>query len=118
MALPSNWKQRKSSLPDPQESGEPQGHQERGGTICIHSLAVAKEHQGMGLGTVLLKSYIQRIKDSKVADRLALLAHEHLISFYVGLGFTDMGPSSATFGGGNWNNLVRVTQSGMKRASC
>jgi GNAT superfamily N-acetyltransferase len=106
MALPSNWKQRKSSLPSAEDAGEPQGHQERGGTICVHSLAVAKEHQGMGLGTILMKSYIQRIKDSKVAERVALLAHEHLVSFYVSLGFTDMGPSNATFGGGNWNNLV------------
>lgn len=109
MALPSNWKQRKSSLPGPDDS-EPKGHQERGGTICVHSLAVAKEHQGMGLGTVLMKAYIQRIKDSKCAERMALLAHDHLISFYTSLGFQDMGPSAATFGGGNWNNLVSGTQ--------
>ena len=85
---------------------EPKGHQEQGGTICIHSLAVAKDCQGMGLGSVLMKSYIQRIRGSKIADRIALLAHDHLISFYTGLGFQDMGPSSATFGGGNWHNLV------------
>lgn len=107
MALPSNWRQRKSSLPGPEDSDEPKGHQERGGTICVHSLAVSKEHQGIGLGTILMKSYIQRIKDSKSADRLALLAHDHLVSFYTGLGFQDMGPSAATFGGGNWNNMVR-----------
>ena len=63
----------------------------------------------MGLGTVLFKAYIQRIKDSKCADRLALLSHDHLLGFYTGLGFENMGPSEATFGGGGWHNLVRRT---------
>ena len=106
MGLPPKWRDRRSSLPDISNGEEPQGHQDRGGTICIHSLAVAKEHQGIGLGTVLIKAYIQRIKDSKCADRLALLAHDNLIGFYTGLGFENMGPSKATFGGGGWNNLV------------
>ena len=87
MSLPANWKARKSSLPAPDDGAEPLGHQERGGTVCVHSLAVTKEHQGMGLGTVLFKAYIQRIKDSKCADRLALLSHDHLlwILHWVGL---------------------------------
>ncbi len=112
MGVPSNWKQRKSSLPTADNGEEPLGHQDRGGTVCIHSVAVAKEHQGIGLGTVLLKAYIQRIKDSKCADRLALLSHDPLIGFYTGLGFENMGPSKATFGGGGWNNLVRPIRSG------
>ena len=105
MALPNNWKTRRSSLPAPDE-GEPLGHQEQGSTIAVHSVAVAVEHQKKGLGTVLFKAYIQRIKDSKIADRIALIAHDNLIKFYEGLGFVDMGPSSCTFGGGNWNNMV------------
>ena len=104
MGVPADWKTNRSSLPKDDE--EPLGHQERGGTVAVHSVAVSKEHQGIGLGTVLMKSYIQRIKDSKCADRLALLAHDHLIEFYKGLGFENMGPSKATFGGGGWNNMV------------
>lgn len=77
-----------------------------GGTICIHSLAVAPEFQKMGLGSVLMKSYIARMKDSKIADRLALLAHDHLVPFYTSLGFENMGPSVVTSHGGNWNNMV------------
>lgn len=105
MGIPMNWKSRRSSLPSSDDE-EPLGHQEQGGTICIHSLAVAPEFQKMGLGSVLMKSYIQRMKDSKIADRLALLAHDHLIEFYTGLGFKNMGPSAVTSCGGNWNNLV------------
>ena len=105
MGMPDDWKSRRSSLPRPGED-EPLGHQEQGGTIALHSLAVAAEHQRKGLGSVLMKAYIQRIKDSKIADRIALLAHDHLVGFYEGLGFTNMGTSACKFGGGSWNNMV------------
>jgi hypothetical protein len=106
MGLPGDWQARRSSLPRPGEE-EPIGHQEEGRTIALHSLAVAVEHQKKGLGTVLMKAYIQRIKDSKIADRIALLAHDHLVGFYESLGFVNMGPSGCIFGSGGWNNLVR-----------
>jgi hypothetical protein len=113
MALPSNWKstaKSSSSVPSKdKDDSEPQGHQQTGGTICLHSLAVSKQYQKMGLGTVLMKSYIQRIKDSKIADRIALLAHDHLIKFYEGMGFENMGESNVTSCGGGWNNMVSDT---------
>lgn len=105
MSLPDDWKSKRSSLPQPGED-EPLGHQEQGRTIALHSLAVAVKHQRKGLGSVLLNAYISRIKDSKIADRIALLAHDHLIAFYEGLGFTNMGPSACQFGGGGWHNMV------------
>jgi predicted N-acetyltransferase YhbS len=104
MGLPPDWKTKKSFLPPGEE--EALGHQERGGTVCVHSLAVATAHQKIGLGSILLKAYVQRIKDSKSAERIALLAHDHLIGFYTRLGFENMGPSPATFGGGGWNDMV------------
>ncbi len=85
---------------------EPQGHQEQGGTIALHSLAVAKEHQRKGLGSILLKAYIERIKSAKIAERISLLAHGNLVKFYEGFGFVDEGPSGVTFGGGHWNSMV------------
>ncbi|KAJ9609812.1 hypothetical protein H2200_006141 [Cladophialophora chaetospira] len=105
MKIPSDWKTRRSSLPTSTDE-EPVGHQDMGGTICIHSVAVTPEFQRMGLGSVLMKSYIQRMKDAKIADRLALLAHDHLVPFYKGLGFENMGPSAVTSHGGNWNNMI------------
>ena len=105
MDYPKDWRTNKSSLPNEKE---PVGHQNIGGTICIHSLAVRSEYQAMGIGSVLLKCYIQRMKDAKIADRLALLAHDDLKNFYGRFGFDDMGPSQATFGGGNWNNMVSI----------
>ncbi|KIX93547.1 uncharacterized protein Z520_10725 [Fonsecaea multimorphosa CBS 102226] len=108
MGIPSNWRTRRSSLPTGDDE-EPLGHQDMGGTICVHSLAVTPEFQKMGLGSILMKSYIQRMKDSKIADRIALLAHDHLVPFYTGLGFANMGPSAVTSHGGNWNNMVTLS---------
>jgi GNAT superfamily N-acetyltransferase len=105
MAYPADWKARRSSLPRAGEA-EPQGHQEQGGTVALHSLAVASEHQRKGLGTILLKAYIERIKSARIAERISLLAHDHLIQFYQGFGFVDEGPSEATFGGIQWNSMV------------
>jgi len=109
MAVPPHWRSRRSSLPGPGEH-EPLGHQDMGSTVCIHSLAVAKDYQRLGLGSILLKSYIQRLQDAKCADRIALLAHDHLVSFYTAFGFENMGPSPVTSCGSGWNNLVRKNE--------
>lgn len=77
-----------------------------GGTIAIHSLAVAKEHQHKGLGSILLKSYIERIKSAKIADRICLLAHDPLVKFYEGFGFVDEGLSIVQIGPDPWNSMV------------
>ena len=86
----------------------------------MHSLAVAVEHQRKGLGTVITKAYIQRIRDSKTADRIALLAHDPLVGFYERLGFTNMGPSACKFGGGGWNSMVRALtlRASMRKGLC
>ncbi|KAF7508822.1 hypothetical protein GJ744_008699 [Endocarpon pusillum] len=105
MGFPPDWKTRRSSLPIAGEV-EPQGHQEQGGTIALHSLAVVKEHQRKGLGTILLKAYIERIKSAKIAERISLLAHGNLVKFYERFGFVDEGLSEVTYAGGRWNSMV------------
>lgn len=76
--------------------------------MALHSLAVAKEHQRKGLGTILLKAYIERIKSARIAERISLLAHDNLVKFYQDFGFADEGPSEATFGGVRWNSMVSI----------
>ncbi|KAM5465646.1 hypothetical protein MauCBS54593_006421 [Microsporum audouinii] len=105
MEIPKDWRNKKSALRRSSDE-EPMGHQDEGSTIAIHSLAVLPEHQDKGLGKLLIKSYIQRIQDAKIADRLVLLAHDHLLPFYTSLGFENVGRSKCTFGGGGWNDLV------------
>lgn len=82
------------------------GHNEDGQTLCLHSLCVHPDFAGQGLGQVLLKSYVQRIKDSGVAKRIALLCREHLVGFYEKAGFKKVGPSGCQYGGGNWYDMV------------
>jgi predicted N-acetyltransferase YhbS len=95
MALPS------SETPDPKL-----GHKQDGRTICIHSVAVLPEYQHRGLGSTLMKAYLQRMDGQGVADRVALIAHDHLIPYYEKFGFTNLGESKAQFGGGGWYDMV------------
>jgi Acetyltransferases len=76
--------------------------------VCVHSLAVLPEHQGKKVGSTLMKSYIQRIKEAEIADRIALLAHDDMIGFYESLGFENKGPSKCQFGGGGWTDMVCI----------
>lgn len=99
MAVPSDWEKTPTLA-------QTQGHQEDGKTICVHSLAILPEYQRRGLGRLLMKSYIQRIEASGVADRIALIAHKEFAPFYGSLGFQDLGQSKAQFGGGGWIDMA------------
>lgn len=105
MKIPADWQTRKRSLPDAGEK-EYLGHEDQGDTIALHSLAVKAEHQRKQVGTTLMKSYISRIKEAAIAERIALLAHDHMVPFYESLGFENYGPSACTFGGGGWFDMV------------
>ena len=87
-------------------ANEVRGHQEEGRTLAVHSVAVAPMVQRRGLGKVVLKAYMQRMESAAVDERIALLAHDHLLEWYEGLGFENKGKSSCTFGGGRWSNMV------------
>ncbi|KAJ5333855.1 hypothetical protein N7541_003685 [Penicillium brevicompactum] len=102
MRLPANWESERWSF----EDGQAVGHEEGGSTIAIHSLAVEPEHQGKQVGSTLMKSYIHRIREAQIADRIAIIAHEHLVPFYESFGFESRGPSKCQFGGGGWVDLI------------
>lgn len=74
MQFPPNWRDalacRNSSL----------GHQITGRTICLHSFSVCPEVQGIGIGKTAMKSYLQMMNESGVADRIALICKEVSIS--------------------------------------
>ncbi|KAL8672209.1 MAG: hypothetical protein Q9168_003311 [Polycauliona sp. 1 TL-2023] len=105
MEYPAEWRSRRSV-------SERQGHQEHGRTIAIHSLAALPEFRGRGLGKIVMKSYMQRMETSGIADRIALLAHDGLIPYYEALGFVNIGKSEVQFGGGHWVNMsYTITES-------
>lgn len=82
------------------------GHDELGDTVCIHSLCVHPDFAGRGFGKILLKSYVQRIKDSGVAKRISLICRDYLVGYYEKAGFSKVGPSKCQYGGGNWVDMV------------
>ncbi|KAH0544324.1 hypothetical protein FGG08_001587 [Glutinoglossum americanum] len=114
MGLPAEFdplseKRRDPKLPDWGSSSfspSPLGHQEAGQTLGLHSLGVLPEFQGRGYGKAVLKSYIQRMQDANVAQRIAIITYNHLIEFYKEFGFIDKGRSEAKFGGGDWHDMV------------
>ncbi|KAL4997704.1 hypothetical protein BDV10DRAFT_82507 [Aspergillus recurvatus] len=102
MELPADWETMRSTVVD----GEIVGHDEYGSSIAIHSLAVLREHQGKQVGSTLMKSYIQRIREAAIAERIVIIAHDNLIPFYESLGFENRGPSKCQFGGGGWTDMT------------
>ncbi|KAF4552870.1 Acetyltransferase (GNAT)-like protein 2 [Elsinoe fawcettii] len=119
MALPPGWRaEHKRGMDSPSTvtpAGTPRigaddepvpGHKEDGRTLCIHSLAILPEFQGRGLGKLLLRSYIQRMEGSGVADRIAIIAHDELVGFYENMGFEKRGKSEVQLAGGGWTDLT------------
>ncbi|KUJ06268.1 acyl-CoA N-acyltransferase, partial [Mollisia scopiformis] len=99
MGVPEDWD---SPRPTPTK----RGHQEAGRTIVLHSVAISPSFQGRGLGRVLMMAYIQNMNGAGIADRLALIAHDHMVAWYEKLGFTNLGKSATQFGGGGWFDMV------------
>nr|XP_036588260.1 polyamine acetyltransferase [Colletotrichum truncatum]KAF6799633.1 polyamine acetyltransferase [Colletotrichum truncatum] len=100
MGYPLNWRDQES----PNPSGL--GHQVMGRTVCLHSFAVAPKLQGCGLGKLMMMSYLQQINNSGIADRVALICQDYLVSYYRRFGFRHAGKSKASFAGGGWNDMV------------
>ncbi len=101
MDFPSDWQSGVST-------SEIRGHQDGGRTIAVHSVAILPEYQGRGLGIVICKAYTQRMETAGIGDRIALLAHDHLVNFYRKSNYQDRGRSEAKFGGGGWNDMASL----------
>ena len=69
MAFPEDWRVRGGRSADV-------GHQETGRTIGLHSLAVAPKLHGCGVGKMIVKSYLQQMNNSGLADRVSLLCQD------------------------------------------
>jgi ribosomal protein S18 acetylase RimI-like enzyme len=95
------------AIPSDDSSDPSLGNKEEGRTVAIHSLAVLPEFQHKGLGSTLMKAYLDRLAKQDVADKAALIAHEHMIPYYEKLGFKNKGKSPAQFGDGGWFDMVK-----------
>lgn len=99
-------------IPSDDPSDSSLGNKPEGRTVAIHSLAVLPEFQHKGLGTTLMKAYLDRLAKQDVADKAALIAHEEMIPYYEKFGFKNRGKSAAQFGGGGWFDMVKDISDG------
>ena len=98
---------RKEALPATDQPDSAPGHHPLGRTLAVHSVCILPAFQHLLLGTILFRGYLQRMESSGIADHAALLARPELVDWYrENFKFLDNGTSSATFGGGEWRDLV------------
>ncbi|KAH6966424.1 hypothetical protein EDB82DRAFT_331052 [Fusarium venenatum] len=100
MAMPENWRDSKAC------KGSPLGHQSSGRTICLHSFIVCPEVQGVGIGKTVMKSYLELMNESGVADRVAIICQPYAIQFYKCFAFKDLGPSTEALPGQGYHAMV------------
>ena len=81
-------------------------------TVCIHSVCVSESHRRTKVGLNLLKEYISRLEiahmNGERYERVLLITHEHLRSFYEQSGFEWVGRSSVEHGSQPWYEMRRI----------
>lgn len=77
------------------------GHHPEGTSVAIFSLATEPKSQKMGVGTTLLKAFINRMRKNK-KQSVFLICKKNLITFYERFGFIPLGKSNSTHGGFEW----------------
>ena len=75
------------------------------GFISITSLSIAKEAQGLGVGTLLLEA-MKEIAIKEDRQGINLTCHDYLIPYYEKQGFTNEDLSESQYAGEVWYNLV------------
>lgn len=88
-------------------------HDPSGDAVCIHSVCVSSAFQRRGFATRMLREYLQHLQRlnndahaSKKLKRVLLIAHEHTIGLYAGVGFVLVGKSSVEHGPDPWFEMV------------
>jgi guanine nucleotide exchange factor len=82
-------------------------------SVCIHSVCIAPSHRGKGVGSHLLREYIDRLERRRVNgtasyERVILIAHDYLRSFYERAGFEWIGKSDVVYGSRPWYEMCRM----------
>jgi guanine nucleotide exchange factor len=58
-------------------------HNPDGTTVALHTLCVHPGWRAKGFGTKVLREYVQRVGTLEGVERVALIAHDDLVPFYV-----------------------------------
>merc|ERR1712039_137982 len=85
-------------------------HEEKGETLCIHSVAVKESQRRKGFAKHMLNGYIEEVKrlnesrEVKI-QKIALICKEHLVGLYAGVGFNLIGASKICHGKDPWMDM-------------
>ena len=79
----------------------PTTHQPHTSTLILHSVVVQEEYRRQGVGTGLIKNYIQSIKSTNMSlerpiSKIALMVKPHLLTFFLHCGFSVICPAKPT----------------------
>ena len=105
MLMPENWRSLPAGKPLT-SGGQLIGNDPNGKTIAVHSVVMTPEFQRGGIGRALVKDYVKYIRENVDGERMALIAHDHLVGFYESAGFENLGLSEVRFAGGGWYDMV------------
>ena len=73
-------------------------HDAEGTLLCIHSVVVCGECRRRGIGSRMLREYVDAIRRAGLVREMRLLCKEHLIGFYEAAGFEYVSVSEVVHG--------------------
>lgn len=78
-------------------------HDEKGNTVCLHSVVTASEERKRGIGGALVERYVALMKaHNPPFESIHLLSKEALVPFYEKRGFKCLGSSHVQHGQTKW----------------
>ena len=80
-------------------------HDSDGSLLCIHSVVVEHSRRKQGIGSKMLRSYIDHVKKIPSVNTIELLCKQNLQRFYENAGFTCLGPSPVEHGAEVWLSM-------------
>ncbi|KAL4236023.1 hypothetical protein ACF0H5_004410 [Mactra antiquata] len=81
-------------------------HIPSGGSVCIHSVVVKKDHRRKGYALKMLHKFVDKVKkEEKNVTKILLICKSDLIPLYTRAGFVLNGKSDVVHGKDTWYEL-------------
>ncbi|GAC1033270.1 GNAT family N-acetyltransferase [Pseudomonas sp. No.21] len=81
------------------------GHDAEAPNVVIMSVVIDPAHQGKGLSSLLMRTFVQRMREKGKAT-LHLMCKERHVELYRRMGYRYVQPSSSDHGGMAWHEMV------------